>query len=202
MNICVYGAASTTISKEHVQKIESLGKTLAKRGHSLVFGGGANGAMGAVARGAKSENANEIVAVVPNFLNVDGVIYTECTKVFYTETMRERKKMLEELSDAFIITPGGLGTFDELFEILSLKQLSRTNKPIVIFNSFGYYDPLIEMLKKAIEGNFMSQKNLELFKATDDINDVFTYIENYDASIKLNLAELKDVKFNIEEETY
>lgn len=202
MNICVYGAASTTISNKHVKNIESLGKTLAKRGHSLVFGGGANGAMGAAARGAKSENAKEIIAVIPTFFNVDGVLFKNCTKVHYTTTMRERKKLLEELSDAFIITPGGIGTFDELFEILSLKQLSRTNKPIVIYNSLGYYNPLIKLLKNAIKGNFMSEKNMELFYITNNINDVFDYIESYDSSKSINLTELKDVKYDIEKETF
>ena len=197
MNICVYGAASRSISKKHIENVEILGKRLAERGHSLVFGGGANGAMGAVARGAKSGNAKNIIGIIPRFFNIDGVLSDNCTEVLYTDTMRQRKKLLEESSDAFIITPGGIGTFDEFFEIFSLKQLARLNKPIVIYNSLGYYDPLLLMLNKAIEGNFMSDKNLSLFKATEDIEEVFDYIENYDTTETVNLTELKDVSFNV-----
>lgn len=198
MNICVYGAASKTISAKHVENIEILGKTLAERGHSLVFGGGANGAMGAVARGARDGKAKKIIGVIPKFFNIDGVLFKECTDVIYTDTMRQRKKVLEDSSDAFIVAPGGIGTFDEFFEILSLKQLSRMNKPIVIYNSLGYYDPLIEMLNVAIEGKFMSEKNLELFKTTADVNELFDYIENYDSGKKINLTELKDVNFDVQ----
>ena len=117
-----------------------------------------------------------------------------------SDTMRERKKLLEDNADAFIITPGGIGTFDEFFEILSLKQLSRLNKPIVIYNSLGYYNPLIEMLNAAIKGNFMSAKNLELFKTTESIDEVFDYIENYQPTDLIDLTELKDVKYNVEQE--
>lgn len=201
MNICVYGAASKSISKKYIEKIELLGKMLGERGHSLVFGGGANGAMGAAARGAKLGNAPKIIGVIPKFFNVDGVLSENCTEVLYTDTMRQRKKILEDSSDAFIVTPGGIGTFDELFEILSLKQLSRMNKPIVIFNSLGYYDSLIDMLKKAIEGNFMSEKNMRLFFSTDNIEEVFNYIENYDASEIIKLTELKDVTFEVRNES-
>ena len=200
MKICVYGAASSTISEKHIENIKKLGKTLAERGHSLVFGGGDNGAMGAVARGATLGKAKEVIGIIPNFFNVDGVLYKKCTKVIYTDTMRERKKLLEDNADAFIITPGGIGTFDEFFEILSLKQLSRLNKPIVIYNSLGYYNPLIEMLNAAIKGNFMSAKNLELFKTTESIDEVFDYIENYQPTDIIDLTELKDVKYNAEQE--
>ena len=200
MKICLYGAASSTISNKHIENVENLGKTLGKRGHSLVFGGGANGAMGAAARGATQGNAKQIIGIIPKFFNVDGVLYKKCTNVIYTNTMRERKKLLEENADAFIVTPGGIGTFDEFFEILSLKQLSRLNKPIVIYNSLGYYDSLINMLKVAIEGNFMSEKNLELFMATDNIEEIFDYIENYDKNKTLELTELKSVNFNVEQE--
>lgn len=201
MKICVYGAASKTISPEHIKNIEFLGKRLAERGHSLVFGGGANGAMGAVARGVKSVNNTKIVGIIPTFFNVDGVLFNGCTEVLYTDTMRERKRLLEDLSDAFIITPGGVGTFDEFFEILSLKQLARMNKPIVIYNSLGYYDPLIKMLDNAVKGNFMSAKNFTLFNVTDDVEKVFEYIESYNSEKTVKLSELKDVTFELENET-
>ena len=105
----------------------------------LVFGGGAQGMMGAAARGVR-DGGGSIIGVAPDFFDVDGVLFPDCTEFIYTKTMRERKQILEDSSDAFIITPGGFGTLDEFFEILTLKQLERHNKAIVVLNVAGYYD--------------------------------------------------------------
>jgi len=178
MKICVYGASSNVISNEYIERVELLGTELAKNGHSLVFGGGANGLMGAAARGFYEENA-EIVGVVPSFLNVDGMLFDKCTELICTETMRERKKILEDSSDAFIVTPGGVGTFDEFFEIITLKQLGRHAKPIVIFNVNGYFDELQKLMEKACSEKMVAEKSLQLYKITEDINEVVSYLENY-----------------------
>ena len=90
---------------------------MADRGHNLVYGAGGQGLMGAVARGVHEKNGN-IVGVVPSFFNVDGVLFGDCNELIFTETMRERKQIMEDRSDAFIMTPGGIGTFEEFFEIL------------------------------------------------------------------------------------
>ena len=178
MKICVYGAASPTIDKDFIEKTELLGKEMVRRGHSLVFGGGSNGLMGAVARGVKSENGY-ILGVVPKFFNeqIVEVIYTMCDKLIQPETMRERKQIMEDNADAFIVTPGGVGTFEEFFEILTLKQLCRHNKPIAIFNLNGYYNELVEAINKAIEKKFIRKYCLNLFKVTDNIEEMFEYLE-------------------------
>ncbi len=191
MNICVYGAASNSIAENYIKNIELLGETIAKKGHCLVFGGGNNGAMGAAARGVKRYNG-KIIGVAPRFFDADGVLFPYCDEFIYTETMRERKKILEDKSDVFIIAPGGIGTFDEFFEIVTLKQLGRTEKPIVIFNIYGYYDHLIAMLNNAVNGNFMNKATLSLFKVLDNINEIFSYIENYKFE-KSSLNEYKDI---------
>ncbi|MBR3934206.1 MAG: TIGR00730 family Rossman fold protein [Clostridia bacterium] len=178
MKICVYGASSNIISDEYIKKVETLGMELAKKGHSLVFGGGANGLMGAAARGFSKENA-QIIGVVPGFLNVDGLLFDKCTELICTETMRERKKILEDSSDAFIVTPGGVGTFDEFFEIITLKQLGRHNKPIVIFNINGYFDELQKLMEKALSEKMLAEKSLKLYMITNDISEVISYLENY-----------------------
>ena len=116
MNICVYGAASDEIADIFKNAGEALGESLARRGHSLIFGGGASGMMGAVARGADRAGGN-IISVAPSFFDIDGILYPQCTEYIFTETMRERKQILEDRSDAFIVSPGGIGTFDEFFEI-------------------------------------------------------------------------------------
>ena len=116
--------------------------------------------MGAVARGAHAKGGKTI-GVCPSFFNVDGALFVDCSEMIYTETMRERKQLLEEMSDAFIVTPGGIGTFDEFFEIYTLRQLGVHRKPIVIYNTDGYYDSLIEMLNNAIDKKFMPNANMD-----------------------------------------
>ena len=131
MKICVYGASSSTIDKSFIDAGEALGRAIAERGHAVVYGGGAEGMMGAAARGAKEKNG-EIVGIAPSFFKVDGSLFDGCTEFIYTDNMRQRKELLETRSDAFIVTPGGAGTYDEFFEIFTLRQLSRHTKAIAI----------------------------------------------------------------------
>ena len=114
MNICVYGASSNVIDKKYIEVTEELGRKMAERGHNLVFGGGANGLMGAAARGVY-EKGGYIVGVVPTFFNVDGILFENCNEMIRTETMRQRKQIMEDRADSFIMTPGGMGTFEEFF---------------------------------------------------------------------------------------
>lgn len=193
MKICVYGASSTTIDKSYITDGEKLGEVMAQRGHSLIFGGGANGLMGAVARGVYSVNKTEIIGIAPSFFNVDGILFEHCTEFLYPETMRERKKMMDDLSDAFIVTPGGIGTFDEFFEILTLKQLRRHNKPIAILNTNGYYEHLKNFLQNGIDENFLAEECNKLFFISDDPTEICEYIENYNPDYT-PLSEFKAIK--------
>ena len=176
MNICLYGASSSAIAKAYVNPTEELGAKIAERGHTLIYGGGAAGLMGAAARGAYSRGG-EIIGVVPSFLNVDGILFDNCTELIFTETMRERKALMEQKSDAFIMTPGGVGTFDEFFEILTLKQLGRHSKPIAVFNINGYFDSLIAQLENAVHKQFMNPEIFELFISTDRADRLIDYLE-------------------------
>lgn len=191
MNICVYGASSAQIDNVYIESSEKLGCAIGKRGHTLVFGCGANGVMGASARGAKKEGA-KIIGITPSFFNVDGMLYENSTEVIRTETMRERKKLLEEMSDAYIIAPGGIGTFDEFFEILTLKQLSRHSKAIVIFNVNHYYDELISFLNKAVAQEFIKDECLKIFEVFDDVDKMLDYIEEY-VPVDLDILKLKNI---------
>ena len=178
MKYCVYGASSDQIKKIYLEKVEELGEKMAKRGHSLVFGAGDAGCMGAVARGVHKANG-EIIGVIPTFFGVDGVLFENCTEVIKTDTMRERKKILEESADAFIVTPGGIGTYDEFFEIITLKQLERHNKAIAIYNVNGYYNEMEKMIEKAIKENFMKDTCRELYTYFDDMDKMLDYLEAY-----------------------
>ncbi len=184
MNICIYGASSNKIDPSFITKSEELGEILASRGHSLVFGGGTNGLMGAVARGFSKANG-KITGIAPSFFNVDGVLYDKCDEFIYPETMRKRKEIMENLSDAFVVTPGGVGTFDEFFEILTLKQLGQHSKPIAIFNINGYFNSLIETLNYAVTTDFMDKRTTDLCPVFEDAHSLADYIENYKGEAKL-----------------
>ena len=192
MNICIYGASSAEIDKTYIDSVENLGEILAKRGHNLVFGAGANGMMGAAARGVYRAGG-KIIGVVPTFFNVDGVLFDNCDELIRTETMRERKQIMEDRSQAFIMTPGGIGTFEEFFEILTLKQLGRHEKAIVVFDVIGYYDSIIKMLDIAIEQKFMTAESKKLFHISKDAEDALDYIESYIPE-KFNILEIRNVK--------
>lgn len=192
MRICVYGAASPTIDPEYIRQTEIMGEEMAKRGHSLVFGGGASGLMGAAARGVK-KGGGKILGVIPKFFEEETIeaIYNECDEMLKPDTMRERKQLMEDNADAFIITPGGIGTYEEFFEILTLKQLCRHNKPIAIFNIMGYYDSLNEVIQQAMQKNFIRENCNALFKITDNLNELFAYIEA-PVDNTLTVKQLKD----------
>ncbi len=178
MNICIYGAASRTIDDKYKTATEELGYLLAKRGHNLVFGGGDGGLMGAAARGFRRGNAGKIVGIAPRFFDVDGIIYEDCTEVIFTGSMYERKMRFIDISDAFITVPGGIGTFDEFFENITLRSLARHDKPMVLYNEFGYYDKFIDMLQYAEKENFVDFFGDKLYRSFTEPEPLIDYIEN------------------------
>ncbi len=190
MNICVYGASSENIDKTYFEISEELGRKLAKRGHGLVFGGGAQGLMGAVSKGALSENGPMVLGVAPKFFDVPGILEKKCTDFIFTENMRQRKQIMEERADGFIVLPGGIGTLEEFFEILTLKQLGRHNKPIGILNINGYYDDILAMINKAAEERFMKEQCLQIFKVEEDVDLLLNYMENPD---HIDVRHLKNI---------
>lgn len=191
MRICVYGAASPTIDEKYIIKTEEMGETLAKRGHSLVFGGGGNGLMGAAARGFKKGNAH-IFGVIPKFFKEEGVeaICEFCNELILPDTMRERKQIMEDNADAFVIVPGGIGTFEEFFEILTLKQLCRHNKPIAVYNLFGYYNEINTAMQASIDKEFIKDNCKALYFTSENLDEIIAYLETPPD----DLYNLKDFK--------
>ena len=190
MNICIYGASSAELKKIYYEKTEELGRLIGKRGHGLVFGGGKEGLMGAAARGVDREKGY-ILGIAPRFFDKPGVLYEHCTEFIFTENMRERKHLLESRSDATIVVPGGIGTYEEFFEILTLKSLGRIDRPIVLYNINGYYDRMKALLQHTADEKFMALLEYtagEKFMARDvvdmcrfmkDPEEILDYIENY-----------------------
>lgn len=167
MNVCVYGAASQQIQEDYKKAAQELGSLMGKAGLGLVFGGGATGLMGACARGMEKVGGR-IIGVAPHFFDEEGVLFPRCTEMIFTDTMRQRKEKMELLSEAFVMTPGGIGTMEEFFEILALKQLGRTQKPIAILNTMGYYDSLKGLLEHSVAHGFLEPGGLELFQMYND----------------------------------
>ena len=192
MRLCVYGAASPTIDSKYIALVEQMGQELAKRGHSLVFGGGGNGLMGAAARGVRSAGGH-ILGVIPKFFDEEKVeaICDFCDELIQPDTMRQRKQIMEDNADGFIVVPGGIGTFEEFFEILTLKQLCRHNKPIAIYNLMGYYDALNHTMEQAMQKNFIRDNCKELYYTTDNLEALFRYIEAPVEQVR-SVKELKD----------
>ena len=178
MKLCVFGASSDQIDRSYIEAGEALGRAMALRGHSLVFGGGATGLMGAAARGIHGEGGCS-VGIAPTFFDQPGVLYENCSRFVFTETMRQRKELMEEEADGFIMTPGGIGTLEEFFEVLTLKQLGRHEKPIGILNINGYFDNLEQLLKNTADCGFMTHDCLQLYCITDDIEQLLVYMESF-----------------------
>ena len=176
MNICLFGASSEDINSIYFEEVEKLGMMMANRGHGMVFGGGATGLMGAAVRGLSREGGYSL-GIAPRFFDKPGVLFADCTEFMFTDTMRERKQLMEDNSDAFIIVPGGIGTFEEFFEILTLKQLGRHNKPIAVFNINHYYDDIENIIKKASEEGFLKKEFLDIFKVSNDADELLNYLE-------------------------
>ena len=189
MNICVFGAASNEIDKKYMDDIEIMAEQLAKDGHNLVFGAGGQGLMGAAARGFKKGGA-KITGVIPTFFKEAEAIYDECDELIYTDTMRERKAVMEDKADAFVIVPGGIGTFEELFEVLTLKQLGRHSKPIAIYNCKGYYDKMEAMLNTSIEEGFVRHTCKEIYSYVNNVDELIRYI-NDNNHCDYTVSELK-----------
>ena len=183
MKICVFGASSRDLAQVYYDEAYALGAILAKRGHVIVFGGGTSGLMGSVARGAKSEGGY-LIGVAPKFFDEPGILYDGCDEMLFTETMSERKKLMEDLSDAFVTLPGGIGTFEEFFEALTLKQLGRHAKAMAVLNTNGYYDAMEAMLQRAVDEEFFTQSGRDLYAVFSEPAALADYILGYRAERK------------------
>ncbi len=166
---CVYGGASERIAGHHKQEIEQLGELLAKKGLSLVYGAGGQGCMGAVARGIKKQGGF-VFGVVPHFMqDFEGLF--ECDKKVWVETMSERKNIMEEYADIYLIAPGGIGTMDEFFQVLTLKYLKRIDTPIVVLNLHGFYDSLLTLIDDLVKQGALIEGVYDLFDVVTEIDD-------------------------------
>ena len=162
-NVCVYSASSTKIAPVYFAAAEELGRLLAMRGINLINGAGSIGLMAATSDAALAAGGT-VTGVIPRFMVEQGWQHKGLTQLIETETMHERKQIMAQMSDGVIALPGGCGTMEELLEIITWKQLGIYLNPIVILNIDGFYNPLLEMLQRAIDGNFMRPEHQTIWQ--------------------------------------
>ena len=164
-NVCVYSASSTKIAPIYFAVAEELGRLLASKGINLINGAGSIGLMGATSNATLAAGGT-VTGVIPHFMVEQNWHHTGLTKLIETETMHERKQLMANLSDGVIALPGGCGTLEELLEVITWKQLGLYLNPIVILNIDCYFNPLLEMLHKAIDENFMRKEHGRIWEVT------------------------------------
>lgn len=172
-SVCVFCGSRTGNDSRYAEAARDLGHEIAQRGMRLVFGAGSIGLMGAVAD-AVAEAGGEVAGVIPEFLERLEVGRTESDQFIITDSMHSRKQRMFEMSDAFISLPGGLGTLDETFEIITWRQLKLHDKPIVVWDVAGYWRPLADLVDNTIANGFSAPENRNLFTVADTLDAVFS----------------------------
>ena len=162
-NVCVYSASSTKIDKAYFEAAEQLGRILAEKKINLINGAGNIGLMAASSNAALAAGGT-VTGIIPHFMVEQNWHHKGLTQLIETATMHERKQLMADMSDGVIALPGGCGTMEELLEVITWKQLGLYLNPIVILNINGFYDPLLAMLERAIEGNFMRREHGKIWE--------------------------------------
>jgi len=176
--ITVFCGSSFGIEEIYKEQATLLGQTLAKQNIELVYGGANVGLMGAVADGILKEGGKAI-GVLPNFLRSKEIAHLGLTELILVESMHERKTKMNDLCDGVIALPGGFGTLEELFEMLTWAQLGLHKKPIAILNINGFYDALIELTKVMVEKGLLKDVNQQMLLVSDNIDDLLDQMKNY-----------------------
>ncbi len=173
--LCVYCGSSNDVSPAHLEAAAALGRQAAERGVSIVYGGGRVGLMGALGEAALL-GGGHVVGVIPQFLEDLEVGDARASEYLVVDSMHTRKNLMFDRSDAFCSLPGGLGTLDETFEIITWKQLRLHDKPIVLVNLEGYWDPLLAMLEHQLAAGYMRPAARQLFTVVETVQEVFEVI--------------------------
>jgi len=166
-SICVYCGSRAGVAAPFVQSARDVGRWIGERGGQLVYGGGNNGLMGTAADATLAAGGT-VVGIIPNALVEKEFAKRDCTELHVVETMHERKQMMAERAGAFLALAGGIGTFEELFEVWTWRQLGYHDKPVGILNTSGYYDPLLQFLAGSVRAGFMNDWQMDLVRVGTD----------------------------------
>ena len=175
--VTVYASSSSALKPVYYDAARRLGEILANAGKSIIYGAGGNGLMGSVADGALSKNG-KVYGVVPDFLQDLELTHRGLTGLKVVKEMRIRKQLMLEGSDAVVTLPGGSGTYEELFEALTMKRLGRWVGPVIVVNTNGFYDRLLQFLNHSIDERFMGSNHLKMWTVVDEPEQVLEAIDN------------------------
>ena len=184
-NITVYAGSADHLKQVYLDAAWLLGETLAKQGRTLVFGAGKTGLMGAVADGALAAGG-KTVGVINDGLNLPHLAHAGLSELEILPDIHTRQARMTQLADGIIALPGGFGTFAELFEALTWAQIGLHNKPVGLLNIAGYFDPLVAMIEKAIEENYIYPEHRELFYVADDPASLLALLDGFTPSSGMN----------------
>lgn len=189
--IAVFCGSKEGYNETYRETAYGLGAILAERGIGLVYGGGKVGLMGAVADGVL-QNGGKVIGVIPDFLQTKEVAHEGVTKMIVTDSMHTRKVKMHELSDGVIVLPGGWGTMDEMFEMLTWGQLGLHKKPIALLNINGFYDSLKVLVNNMIQEGFLEECTAEILMTSDSIEELLSMMEHFEAPTVERLLDKSD----------
>lgn len=176
--ICVYCGSADRVSPIYFQAARQVGAAIARRGWRLWYGAGSTGLMGALAQGAL-EHGGKVYGVLPRLFNTPQLAHSALTRLEVVASMHTRKRRLFRRADAFLALPGGYGTFEEFFEMLTWAQIGLHSKPIGLLNVAGYFDPLLQMVQRALEEGFIYDEHKALFICSEDIEALLEALESF-----------------------
>ena len=189
--LAVYCGSATPAEPSYIELARSVGRELAERGIGIVYGGGRKGLMGAIADAAMAAGG-EVIGVIPEALVGAEVAHRGLTELHVVPDMHHRKKMMADLSDAFVALPGGAGTLEELFEVYTWAQLGYHHKPVAVLNIGGFYDPLIALLTHTVREGFMRQTYFDLLQVDADPAKLIDKLKRYRPATKDKWSEMRE----------
>ncbi|WP_084957431.1 TIGR00730 family Rossman fold protein [Thermoactinospora rubra] len=189
MNVCVYCSSSEKIDRKYVKLAEEVGDRLARRGHTLVSGGATVSCMGAVTRAARAAGGRTI-GVIPQTLVDIEIADRDSDELIVTADMRERKGIMDARSDAFLVLPGGIGTLEELFEIWSSRVLGLHDRPLVVLDPWGLFDPLRKLIDDLYESGFTRANVFDAISWTSSVDEAFHLLESGTVHLEPSAGEV------------
>ncbi|TGL38950.1 TIGR00730 family Rossman fold protein [Leptospira perdikensis] len=180
-NIAVYCGSSPGQNPYYMTAAFELGEYLGSNQIGLVYGGASVGLMGAVANGCLSKNGS-VIGVLPKFLKKKEIEHNKLNQLILVDSMHERKLKMFDLSDAFVVLPGGFGTMEEFFEVITWSQLGLHHKPIIILNWLGFYNPLLTLMQNMVTSGFLKKENAALVQVLESSKDLLSALQNYSPS--------------------
>jgi cytokinin riboside 5'-monophosphate phosphoribohydrolase len=182
MHVCVYCASSNQIAEDYFEIARALGTGMSQRGWALVYGGGSVGLMGALAETIHAAGGT-VIGIIPQALLDREVAYLAADELIVTTTLRQRKQMMDDRADAFVILPGGFGTLEEMLEIITLRQLQYHTKPIIIVNAKGFFNALLAQFEHIFMEGFANKKFLNTAEGPAQSSTLYTVVSDVHAAL-------------------